>query len=166
MDQRIRDVEYPRTMEYQGRAPLDLTEPRIEAELMEADNVMAAETRSTGCHYRHYMPEGYIRRDPEVKREGNDVTQATFQSPYSHSAPYYERMIYSRHGVRTVMFYRREEGAERGPVQRAALGRDNFARRAHRQENVRSRHVPAAGHDAASGASSSGSTSPSPSPSL
>jgi hypothetical protein len=54
VDQRIRDVEYAKTMEYQGRAPLDLTEPMLEAELMEADNVMAAETRSTGYHYRHY----------------------------------------------------------------------------------------------------------------
>jgi hypothetical protein len=36
------------------RAPLDRTEPRLEAELREADNVIAAETRSTGYYYRHY----------------------------------------------------------------------------------------------------------------
>jgi hypothetical protein len=64
VDQKIRDTEYAtmpmnfrmtkEAMEYQGRAPLDRTEPRLEAELTEADNVMAAETRSTGCHYRHY----------------------------------------------------------------------------------------------------------------
>jgi hypothetical protein len=38
-------------------------------------------------------------------------------------AVYYERMIYSRHGVSSV-FHREEE--ERSPVQRAALCRDNF----------------------------------------
>ena len=39
---------------YRGRAPLDRTEPRLEAELMEADKMMAAETRSAGYYYRHY----------------------------------------------------------------------------------------------------------------
>jgi hypothetical protein len=36
------------------REPLAQTEPRLEAELREADNVMAAEARPTGQHYRHY----------------------------------------------------------------------------------------------------------------
>jgi hypothetical protein len=120
VEQKIRDTEYAtmpmnfrmtkEAMEYQRRAPLDRTDPRLEVELMEADNVMAAETRSTGCHYRHYdkftgewerrwianpqrLPE-HIHRDPEVRREGNDVPQAAFQSPYSHPAPYYENLIY------------------------------------------------------------------------
>jgi hypothetical protein len=64
VDQKIRDTEYAtmpmnfrmakEAMEYQGRAQLNRTEPRLEAELMEAENVVAAETRSTGYHYRHY----------------------------------------------------------------------------------------------------------------
>ena len=64
MDQKTRDTEYAtmpmnfrmakEAMEYQGRALLDRTEPRLEAELMEADNVMAAETRSTVYHNTHY----------------------------------------------------------------------------------------------------------------
>jgi hypothetical protein len=78
------------------------------------------------------VPAGAYR-DPEVRREGNDVTQAAFQSPCAHlAARYYERMIYARHDLRSV-FYRREEGAERGPVQRAALGRDNFPALIHQQ---------------------------------
>jgi hypothetical protein len=35
-------------------APLDQTEPRLEAELREADNAMAAEAKPTGQYYRHY----------------------------------------------------------------------------------------------------------------
>ena len=67
MDQKTRDTEYAtmpmnfqrtkETMECQehwGQALLDRTEPRLEAELREADNVMAAEARPTGQHYRHY----------------------------------------------------------------------------------------------------------------
>jgi hypothetical protein len=98
-----------------------MTEPRLEAELTNADNVMAAETRSTGYYYRHYdkttgewerrweaqLPETHIHRDPQVKQEGNDVTQAAFQSPYAHPARCYERLIYCRHGVSSV-FHRRE----------------------------------------------------------
>jgi hypothetical protein len=145
------------------RAPLDQTEPRLEAELREADNVMAAEARPTGQYYRHYdhstgewerrwmaspqLPER-IHRDPEVRREGNDVTQAAFQSPYAHlAALYYERMIFARHELSSLIL-REEEGAGRGPVQRATLGRDNYGiPSAHPSANVRSRHVPTAGHD-------------------
>jgi hypothetical protein len=145
VDQRIRDTEYAKAMEYQGcdaqgQAPLDLTEPKLGAELTGADNVMAAETRSTGYHYRHYdkttgewerrweahphpLPETHIHRDPQVKQEGNDVTQAAFQSPYAHLADrYYERLIFSRDQL-SSLFGRREEGAERGPVQRVLLDR-------------------------------------------
>jgi hypothetical protein len=42
----------------------------------------------------HPLPEAHIHRDPQVKQEGNDVTQAAFQSPYAHPARYYERLIY------------------------------------------------------------------------
>jgi hypothetical protein len=95
--------------EHWGQALLDRTEPRLEAELREADNVMAAETRSTGYYYSRQRIQ---RREPEVRREGNDVTQAAFQSTYAHlAARYYERMIFARHDLRT-MFYRGEEGAE------------------------------------------------------
>jgi hypothetical protein len=74
-----------------------------------------------------------IHRDPEVKREGNDVTQAAFQSPYAHlAARYYEDLIFARHELRTL-FHREEEGAGRGPVQKATLGRDNFPELTHRQ---------------------------------
>jgi hypothetical protein len=132
VDQKTRDTEYAtmpmnfrmakEAMEYQGRALLDRTEPRLEAELMEADNVMAAETRSTGYHYRHYdkftgewkrrwtanpqcLPE-HIHRDPEVQREGNDVTQSAFQSPYAQPVPYcgYEQLIYCRDNVSSTGF--------------------------------------------------------------
>jgi hypothetical protein len=149
VDQKIRDTEYAtmpmnfrmtkEAMEYQERAPLDRTEPRLEAEMMEADNVMAAETRSTGCHYRHYdkftgewerrwiaspqcLPE-HIHRDPEVKREGNDVTQAAFQSPYAQ--PGYEQLIYCRDNVNSV-FGKEEGGHVKPPVQKALLGRGNI----------------------------------------
>ena len=109
MDQKTRDTGYAtmpmnfrkikearERQEHGERAPLDRTEPRLEAELREADNVMAAEARPTGQHYMHYdhstgewerrwmanpqLPE-HIHRDPEVRCEGNDVTQAAFQSP-------------------------------------------------------------------------------------
>jgi hypothetical protein len=38
--------------------------------------------KATGCDPwdNHHIQEVYIHRDPEVKREGNDVTQAAFQS--------------------------------------------------------------------------------------
>ena len=101
---------------------------------------MAAETRSTGYYYRHYdktteewerrwgahphlLPEAHIHRDPQVNQEGNGVTQAAFQSPTAHLADrYYERLIFSRDQL-SSLFGRREEGAERGPVQKALLGR-------------------------------------------
>jgi hypothetical protein len=41
-------------------------------------------------------------------------------------------MIYARDELRTL-FRREEEGAERGPVQRATLGRDKFPELTHRQ---------------------------------
>jgi hypothetical protein len=57
VDQKIRDTDYAKTISHQwcdahgqGQAPLDLTEPRLEAELTNADNMMAAETRSTGYY--------------------------------------------------------------------------------------------------------------------
>jgi hypothetical protein len=78
------------------------------------------------------LPER-IHRDPEARREGNDVTQAAFQSPYAHlAAQYYERMIFARHEL-SSLFLREEEGAGRGPVQRATLGRDNYPALTHRQ---------------------------------
>ena len=76
---------------------------------------------------------GRTRRDPEVRREGNDVTQAAFQSPYAHLAElYYERMIFARHEL-SSLFHREEDGAGRLPVQMATLGRDNFAELTRRQ---------------------------------
>jgi hypothetical protein len=49
-----------------GQAPLDRTEPRLEAELREADNVMAAETRSTGYYYnRDNVSNGQTLRPGE-----------------------------------------------------------------------------------------------------
>jgi hypothetical protein len=73
----------------------------------------------------HLLREVHIRRDPEVQREGNDVTQAAFQSPTAHPVRTYERMIYSRHNVSSV--FRKEEGGHPlAPVQRTLLGRDNF----------------------------------------
>jgi hypothetical protein len=97
---------------------------RLEAELREADNVMAAEATPTGKYNRHcdhstgewerrwttnpWLPER-THRDPEVRREGNDVTQAAFQSPYDHLA-YYERMIFARHEL-SSLFHRGEDGA-------------------------------------------------------
>jgi hypothetical protein len=105
------------------RAPLDQTEPRLEAELRETDHVVAAKAR----------PTERIHRDPEVRREGNDVTQAAFQSPYAHlAALYYERMIFARHEL-SSLFHREEDGAGRRPVQMATLGRDNFAELTRRQ---------------------------------
>jgi hypothetical protein len=74
------------------------------------------------------------RRDPEVRREGNDVTQAAFQSPYAHLAVrYYERMIFARHELK-MMFYRGEvrSGARSG-AGGDPLGRDNFPELTHRQ---------------------------------
>ena len=129
-----------------GQAPLDRTEPRLEAELRDADNVMAAETRSTGYYYNRQRIQ---RRDPEVRREGNDVTQAgvpiAIRSP--GSAILREPDLCPTRTLRT-MFYREEEGAERGPVQRATLGpRSRQLPRAHPSANVRARHVPTAGHD-------------------
>jgi hypothetical protein len=119
---------------------------------MEADNVMTAETRSTGYYYRHYekftgewerrwtanpqcLPER-IHRDPEVRREGNDVTQVAFQSPYAHlAARYYERMIYARNDLQR----RRRSGARSGTE---GDPRSRQLPRAHPSANVRSRHVP------------------------
>ena len=78
------------------------------------------------------LPE-HIHRGPEVRREGNDVTQAAFQSPYAHLAQlYYENLIFARHELSTL-FLRREDGAGRRPVQMATLGRDNFAELTRRQ---------------------------------
>ena len=75
----------------------------------------------------------HTRQDPEVRREGNDVTQAAFQSPYAHLAEWcYERMIFTRSGRRSL-FHRDEGGAERPPVQKAALGRDNYPELSHRE---------------------------------
>jgi hypothetical protein len=69
----------------------------------------------------------------EVRREGNDVTQAAFQSPYAQlAALYYERMIFARHEL-SSLFQRGEDGAGRLPVQMATLGRDNFAELTRRQ---------------------------------
>jgi hypothetical protein len=94
--------------------------------------VIAAETRSTGYDYTRHRIR-VERRDPEVRREGNDVTQAAFQTPYAHlAARYYENLIFARHELRT-MFHREEEGAERGPVQRATLGRDTSPELTYRQ---------------------------------
>ena len=90
---------------------------------------MAAEAKPTGQYYRHYdhstgewerrwmanpqLPE-HIHRDPEVRREGNDVTQAAFQSPYAHLAQLcYENLIFARHELSTL-FLREEDGAGRG----------------------------------------------------
>jgi hypothetical protein len=163
VDQRTRDTNYAtmrmnfrRTKEtvgcqgpYRGRAPLDPNRTKDRGGTDRSRQRDGSKTRSTGYYYRHYdkftgewerrwtanpqcLPER-IHRDPEVRREGNDVTQAAFQSPYAHlAARYYERMIYARHALRTV-FYRGGEGAERGPVQRATLGRDNFPELTHRQ---------------------------------
>ena len=47
----------------------------------------------------HLLQEVHIHRDPKVKQEGNDITQAAFQSPTAHPVRYYERLIYCRHGV-------------------------------------------------------------------
>ena len=69
---------------------------------------------------------GHARRDPEVQREGNDVTQAAFQSPYAHLADWgYERVIYTRDEANSV-FGRNEGGAELPQVQRAELGRGRY----------------------------------------
>jgi hypothetical protein len=75
VDQKIRDTEYAKAMEYQGQAPLDLTEPRLEAELTSADNAMAAETRSTG----------YITIDTTTRPRGN--VKGSGCSPSSPAAP-------------------------------------------------------------------------------
>jgi hypothetical protein len=43
--------------------------------------------KATGRERRwadHLLQELYIHRDPKVKQEGNDVTQAAFQSPTAH----------------------------------------------------------------------------------
>jgi hypothetical protein len=62
-----------------------------------------------------------IRRpDLEVQREGNDVTQAAFQSPYAHPGGY-QQLIYSRYGLSWI-FARCEEGEELPPIQEATLG--------------------------------------------
>jgi hypothetical protein len=85
VDQKIRDTDYAKTTSHQWcdahgqwRAPLDLTEPRLETELASADNVMAAETE---CYYRrhdkatgererrrddHLLQEVHIHRDPQA----------------------------------------------------------------------------------------------------
>jgi hypothetical protein len=143
MDQKIRDTDYAKTISHQwcnahgqGQAPLDLTEPRLEAELTSADNVMAAETRSTGYYYRHcdkttgewerrwdahphLPPEAHIHRDLQVKQEGNDVTQAAFQSPTAH--PGYERLIYCRNNVSSVFGKRKKGGIQRLRCRRPCL---------------------------------------------
>jgi hypothetical protein len=99
---------------------------------------MAAETE---CYYRHHdkatgererrrddhlLQEVHIHRDPQIKQEGNDVTQGAFQSPTAHLADLcYRRLIISRHQV-SSLFRREEEGAERSAVQRVHLGRTRF----------------------------------------
>jgi hypothetical protein len=79
--------------------------------------------KATGRERRwddHLLQEGYTHRDPKVKREGNDVTQAAFQSPTAHLADCcYERLIFSRDQL-SSLFGREEEGAER-TVQMALL---------------------------------------------
>jgi hypothetical protein len=68
----------------------------------------------------------HIHRDPQVKQEGNNVTQAAFQSPTAHLVDLcYQRLIFGRHQVNSL-FRREEEGAERPAVQRAHLGRTRF----------------------------------------
>jgi hypothetical protein len=74
----------------------------------------------------HLRREVHIFRDPQVKQESNDVTQAAFQSPTVHLADLcYQRLIFGRHQVNSL-FRREEEGTERPTVQRAHLGRTRF----------------------------------------
>jgi hypothetical protein len=91
----------------------------VDQRIRDTDYATARERR------HHLLRRSHVRRDPEVRREGTDITQAAFQSPTAHPVRYYERLIYSRHGVSTV--FKRREGEEgRAPVKRATLGRDNF----------------------------------------
>ena len=119
--------------------PLDQTEPRLEMELRATDNVMAAGNTYYHCDpstrewERRWVPNPHTRQDPEVRREGNDVTQAAFQSPYAHLADWsYERIIYTRSEASTV-FCQNEGGAELPPVQRAQLGRGSYPELSHRE---------------------------------